>query len=479
MEKLRELQFEDEPIILSERKTRDGDTMDILVPWVQADKKNQNDRFYPKALLQREVSRIQDAVESGAFVGTGDHPHGGAADVATSSHIVKKVWMDRRGKGWAEMKVIPTARGKNVMTLIRQGAQLGVSSRGFGNVDDKTGRVQDDYKLMGIDIVINPSYKEGVFNKENIFESLNFEPEEDIKAMEGGLDEISPPKGTTDKNIIVEEKEKIMDLKELREKYPELVKQIEDEKEAALKVESDKATEEKGTEITKLGEDIETLKGEKTALEEKNVALEGKVEKNVNFLREFISKAGEQEGVLEGEDDPEAEPKDESEVEKEAAEAKKSLADANVKIKTLEDKDQARVDTEKTEKEAAELQTSLEAALVEILEREEYANYAALIREDVTDEDGNIAIKSVEAVEDSVKSVFERISKIRSAEIKAAIIKDTDEKGRIPNPEGGGSEAEMKAKLISKFEMSVNAGFKGTFDEWKEKYPQIVESVTG
>ena len=184
MNKLQEIFDAGKPEILSEKKRPDGNTMTVLVPWVQADKKNQNKRSYPLALLQREVARIQSAVKKGAMIGAGDHPIGGLADIKTSSHILQKVWLDSKGKGYAEMKILPTQRGNTIQTLINNGAELGVSSRGFGNVSD-TGVVQNDYKLMGIDIVTSPSYKEGTFNKNDIFESLEFEEENKEDLMFG------------------------------------------------------------------------------------------------------------------------------------------------------------------------------------------------------------------------------------------------------------------------------------------------------
>lgn len=177
MKELREI-LETEIEILSEKKSKDGDTMVVTVPFVQADKKNQNGRTYPLALLKREVARIQGTVKRHQLIGTGDHPAGGFSDIKTASHILQKVWLDDKGKGFAEMKIIPTERGKAIMTLINHDAELGVSSRGYGNVSP-TGIVQNDYKLTGIDIVMHPSYKEGVFSKEDIYESVAFEEKDD------------------------------------------------------------------------------------------------------------------------------------------------------------------------------------------------------------------------------------------------------------------------------------------------------------
>lgn len=467
MNELRELQFEDEPIVLNEREIKDGDSMTVLVPWIQSDKKNRNGRTYPKALLQREVAKIQSSVKKGAFVGTGDHPESGIEDIATASHIVQGVWLDKKGKGWAEMKIIPTDRGNNVMTLIDQGAQLGVSARGFGTVDEKTGEVQDDYKLIGIDIVTNPSYKEGVFNKKNVFESLDF-GSSDKNKLEDKLDENLSPKNKTD----TEEK---MNLEELRKDHPELVKQIEDEKAVALKAEADKiaAEEDKDGKIAEKDTQIKTLEDEKKALEDENGKLKEKAKKFVEFLRNHISDCGELPDVLEDEDVDQVVEPEPKETDKELESA---LADTKKEIEALKTKDKEREDAAKTEKDAADLQTALEPALAEILEKEEYAPYVELIKKQVTDEDGKITIESVEAVEDAVKVAFGRISEIRSADVKNEIIRDTDEKGKVDDPEGG-NEKEQKAKLTTYYREAVASGFPGTYDEWKEKFPAIVESV--
>ena len=185
---LREILTQDKFTILSEKKSGDGSTITALVPWGQADEKTINKRIYPKALLQREVDRIQKAVEAGSFIGTGDHPASGLADIKTASHIINKIWLDEGGRGWAKIKILDTERGKNIQSLIKGGAQLGISTRGFGQVG-KSGKVDDDYKLMGIDIVMNPSVKSATFSKANIFESVGFEEEEKVKKTKIKIDE--------------------------------------------------------------------------------------------------------------------------------------------------------------------------------------------------------------------------------------------------------------------------------------------------
>lgn len=170
IKKLREI-YETKVKILDENKN--SNVMNVSVPFIQADEKNINGRTYPISLLKREVARVQGSVKKGSFIGTGDHPSSGTEDIATASHIVTALSLDEKGQGTAELRILPTERGKTVQTLIRNNAQLGVSIRGFGTVS-KDGRVADDYKLAGLDVVLNPSFKGAVFDKNNISESQNF-----------------------------------------------------------------------------------------------------------------------------------------------------------------------------------------------------------------------------------------------------------------------------------------------------------------
>ena len=56
-------------------------------------------------------------------------------------------------------KIMDTPMGKIVKSLIDEGAQLGVSSRGMGSLKSSNGvnMVQEDFTLSAIDIVADPS----------------------------------------------------------------------------------------------------------------------------------------------------------------------------------------------------------------------------------------------------------------------------------------------------------------------------------
>lgn len=463
--------------ILQERiidEAKGDKELDVKVKWQHAGIINNNRRRYRPELLQREIGVVSATIkENKQTVWGGEfHPEDGIGKARNISHMWTKVWMNSDGVCEGNLTILSNPAGKNIQTLVNAG-RLGLSSRGFGTFTEREEKIDgklekfldinDDYKITTPgDWVVAPS----VQGAGNLTEEINLLESE----LNKGLDPIK-----TDKIQIGEDD---MTLKELREKYPELVKQIEDEKEAALKVESDKAVEESTKKFTDSEKEVETLKEEKVDSEAQVKGLKEKVDTFVNFLREFISSAGEQPDVLpEGSSaDPNETPAVDKGMEAELAKAKKDLGEANSKVETLETEKKDQVEAEKTGKGAQELQTSMKAKLDELLATDEYKANAALIEKEVTDEDGKITTESVEAIEAAVKTASEKISALKVEIEKGKIIKDTKEQGNIENPEGGDEEA-TKEKVRALYQEAQLAGEKDTLEEWKKKHPALIESV--
>ena len=128
--------------------------------FLQSDIKNRNGRVYPKDILEREVSRYnREFINKNRAFGELGHPDGPVVNLERVSHMVKKLYPD--GKNFiGEAKVMHTPYGKIVKGLIDEGAQLGVSSRGMGTLENKGGAnyVKSDFYLAtAADIVADPS----------------------------------------------------------------------------------------------------------------------------------------------------------------------------------------------------------------------------------------------------------------------------------------------------------------------------------
>ena len=128
--------------------------------FLQSDLKNKNGRVYPKEIMQREVNRyVNESVNTKRAYGELGHPEGPTVNLDRVSHMIVSLKED--GSNWiGKAKIMDTPMGKIVKELISEGAQLGVSSRGMGSIENKGGfnYVKDDFYLAtAADIVADPS----------------------------------------------------------------------------------------------------------------------------------------------------------------------------------------------------------------------------------------------------------------------------------------------------------------------------------
>ena len=123
---------------------------------IQGDKRNANDRVYPVREIAKAVHTINEQIKGGMSVlGEVDHPDDLKINLDRVCHMVEGMWMDG-ADGYGKLKILPTPMGNLVKTMLDSGVKLGVSSRGSGNVDDRTGHVSD-FEIVTVDVVAQPS----------------------------------------------------------------------------------------------------------------------------------------------------------------------------------------------------------------------------------------------------------------------------------------------------------------------------------
>ena len=135
---------------------------------MQANIKNRNGRVYPQEVLEKEVGRYnKEFVQRKRAFGELGHPDGPTVNLERVSHIITKLEGDSKGNYIGEAKITDTPYGKIVKSLIDEGAQLGVSSRGMGSLENKGGTnyVKSDFYLAtAADIVADPSAPQAFVN---------------------------------------------------------------------------------------------------------------------------------------------------------------------------------------------------------------------------------------------------------------------------------------------------------------------------
>jgi hypothetical protein len=123
---------------------------------IEGDKRNANDRIYPLHEINKAVTTINTQIREGnSVLGEVDHPEDLKINLDRVCHSVEGMWMDGTA-GCGKLKILPTPMGELIKTLLTSGVKLGVSSRGSGNVDDRTGHVSD-FEIVTIDVVAQPS----------------------------------------------------------------------------------------------------------------------------------------------------------------------------------------------------------------------------------------------------------------------------------------------------------------------------------
>ena len=129
--------------------------------FMQANKKNRNGRIYPTEILQKEAKRYtEEFIKKKRAFGELGHPDGPTVNLERVSHMIEE--LEEVGQNFmGRAKVLDTPYGKIVKSLIDEGAQLGVSSRGMGSLKagrDGVSEVQGDFYLAtAADIVADPS----------------------------------------------------------------------------------------------------------------------------------------------------------------------------------------------------------------------------------------------------------------------------------------------------------------------------------
>ena len=159
MKTLREqLTFNQANIQVLEESGPDGQGKSLYLKGIciEGNKRNANDRVYPLHEISKAVNTINEQIKSGnSVLGEVDHPDDLKINLDRVCHSVEGMWMDVDA-GCGKLKILPTPMGELIKTLLTSGVKLGVSSRGSGNVDDRTGHVSD-FEIVTIDVVAQPS----------------------------------------------------------------------------------------------------------------------------------------------------------------------------------------------------------------------------------------------------------------------------------------------------------------------------------
>ena len=135
--------------------------------FLQSELKNRNGRMYPFSVLEREVQRYsEEYVKTKRALGELGHPDGPTINLDRVSHRITDLHAE--GNNFiGKAQILDTPMGNIAKSLLGEGVQLGVSSRGMGSIQKKEdcNVVADDFMLTtAADIVADPSAPDAFVN---------------------------------------------------------------------------------------------------------------------------------------------------------------------------------------------------------------------------------------------------------------------------------------------------------------------------
>ena len=129
--------------------------------FMQGNRQNRNNRVYSTPILAKKAARYtKEYIDKNRAYGELGHPSGPTINLERVSHMIKS--LRQEGDDFiGRAKIMDTPYGNIVKNLIREGANLGVSSRGMGSLKQNRegiSEVQNDFYLAtAADIVADPS----------------------------------------------------------------------------------------------------------------------------------------------------------------------------------------------------------------------------------------------------------------------------------------------------------------------------------
>lgn len=128
--------------------------------FMQSGVKNRNGRIYPNEVLDGQVRTYnENFVQRGRAMGELGHPENPTVNLERVSHNIVSLKRESNTDVQGRAKLLDTPYGNIAKSLVKEGIQLGVSSRGLGSIKESGGAsvVQNDFYLAAVDIVADPS----------------------------------------------------------------------------------------------------------------------------------------------------------------------------------------------------------------------------------------------------------------------------------------------------------------------------------
>lgn len=143
--------------VLTEQ-TDSGKVLYLEGPMIMTERQNRNGRVYPKGMMEKAVDKYnKEYVLERRAIGELNHPNRPFADPASAAILIESLsWQGNDVIGKA--RVLNNPYGQQIKSLVEANFKLGVSTRGLGEIKERSGqKYVENYLLNAIDAVDMPS----------------------------------------------------------------------------------------------------------------------------------------------------------------------------------------------------------------------------------------------------------------------------------------------------------------------------------
>jgi hypothetical protein len=169
--------------LIVEKNANEEQKVFITGPFMMAEKKNQNGRVYRLDEMVKEVNRYtSDMIRTKRSIGELNHPQSIEVNPVNACHMVTE--LKQQGNYFiGKSQVLNTPMGKLLQSLIKDSVQMGISTRGLGNITENTDTKQvSNFHLICLDVVHQPSVKDAML--ESVMESREWMLKPDGRIIE-------------------------------------------------------------------------------------------------------------------------------------------------------------------------------------------------------------------------------------------------------------------------------------------------------
>jgi hypothetical protein len=137
---------------------------------MMAEKQNQNGRVYKLDEMVKEVGRyLSEMVKTRRAIGEMNHPQSTEVNPVNACHLVTE--LKQNGNYFmGKSLILDTPMGQLLKSLVRDRIQMGISTRGLGNLaESANGKMVSNFHLICLDVVHQPSVQNAML--ESVLES--------------------------------------------------------------------------------------------------------------------------------------------------------------------------------------------------------------------------------------------------------------------------------------------------------------------